>query len=224
LKRKICFLILAAALSGGAALFAQSRKDEKPEHRPAQKKDNLNRTDVRNRKQGLWFYEHDARMGEPHYYEYGSYIDDKKSGVWTKLDTDQRLMSTETYSRGQLNGISQYYEDGRLVCVGNYRGLYADGRYDSIWVTNPETLEDSLVAVPTELGYTKHGLWRYYDAGTGQLTREEEYQVDNLIREQEFSHYTRSDSLAIRKRNDNLPHNKKASARPPAGKRKSLIE
>lgn len=212
----------AIALTGGLAAFAQGRK-EKPEHKPAeQKKDNLNRIDTRNRKQGLWFYDHEARMGESRYYEYGSYQDDKKMGVWTKLDADQRLLSTETFSRGQLNGVSQYYEGGRLVCVGNYRGLYAAGKYDSIWVTDPVTLEDNLVAVPTELGYTKHGVWRYYDPNTGQLTREEEYQVDNLIRQQEFSHYTHADSLVIKKRMDNLPHNKKVYARPPAGKGKSL--
>ncbi len=134
-----------------------------------------------------------------------------KNGVWTKLDVEQQLMATETYSRGVLNGVAQYYENGRLICIGNYCGSFSPNKYDSIWVTKADTYEDTLVAVPTELGYTKYGQWRSYDATTGQLTREEEYQVDNLIYEKAVSSYHETDSIRIKQRNDNLPHNKKCS-------------
>ncbi len=223
--RKIIFLFFAATLAGCFVAFAQKNKTAAPDKKQEEpkRKDNLNKTDAQQRKQGLWFYEYPARMGEPHYYEYGTYLDDQKTGVWTKLDGEQQLMATETYSRGVLNGTAQYYEDGRLTCIGNYRGLYSPNKYDSVWITKADTYIDTLVAVPTELGYTKHGVWRYYDAATGQLTREEEYQVDYLIHEKEFQHISKSDSARIKRRNDNLPHNKKTYAKPPAGKSRSLI-
>ena len=229
--RKISLLLLAVALTTfNVPSFAQSRKpvSKKSAVTPkkqdeSQRKDNLNRTDDQNRKQGLWFYEYEARMGEPHYYEYGSYLDDRKTGVWTKLDGEQQLMATETYARGELNGVAQYYENGRLTCIGHYRGIYSPNKYDSIWVTQAATYEDTLVAVATELGYTKHGIWRYYDAVTGQMTREEEYQVDDLISSKDFHPLSATDSVKVRSRNENLPHNKKGYARPPAGKSRSLI-
>jgi hypothetical protein len=231
LSKKISVLFFAATVALSFSVVAQNKKTLvgkktavpfKKQEEP-KRKDNLNYTDARNLKQGLWFYEYEARMGEPRYYEYGNYQDDKKTGIWTRLDAEQRLMATETYTRGELNGVAQYYEEGRLVCVGNYRGIYSPNKYDSIWVTKAATYEDTLVAIPTEIGHTKHGKWRYYDAVTGHLTREEEYQVDNLIDQKDFQYFSPSDSLRIKKRNDNLPHNKKGYAKPPAGKSRSLI-
>jgi hypothetical protein len=209
-----------ATLTGCFVAFAQSKKTGNKPVKEEKKKDNLNKTDGLDRKQGLWFYKHDARMGEPLYYEYGTYKDDKKTGIWTKLDAEQSLMATENYYHGVLNGTSQYYERGRLVCIGNYRGLNQTQKFDSIWVTNPITGIDTMVAVPTETGYTKHGTWRYYDAETGQMTKEEEYQVDNLIFEKEYHHISKSDSVAIKKRVENFPHNKKKVAE---GKYRSQI-
>lgn len=224
MKRIITYLCGAIVLSGGTALFAQQgQKKNKPVARKDEtRKDNLNRTDALNRKQGLWFFRHEAGMGEPLYYEYGNYANDRKTGLWTRLDAEQQLAATENYYLGVLNGTAHYYEDGRLTCIGNYRGMYANSKYDSIWVTHPETYEDTLVALPAETGSTRHGLWRYYDAKSGQLTREEEYQVDDLIYRREFQHYTHSDSSRIEQRNANLPHNRKERARPPAGKGRSL--
>lgn len=211
MKKIITYLVFTATLTGCFVAFAQSKKagNKQANKEETQKKDNLNRTDAQDLKQGLWFYKRDARMGEPLYYEYGNYQDDKKTGLWTKLDAEQSLMATENYYHGVLNGTSQYYERGKLVCVGNYRGLNQTQKYDSIWVTNPETYIDSMVVIPTEIGYTKHGMWRYYDAVTGQMTREEEYQVDNLVFEREYHHISKTDSLMIKKRADNFPHNKK---------------
>ncbi len=218
MKKITSFLLFITTLLSCYVVFAQQKKTNRSLPKEENKKDNLNKTDAKNRKQGLWFYKHDARMGEPMYYEYGNFQDDKKTGVWTKLDGEQRLMATENYYKGVLNGTSQYYENGRLTCVGNYRGIYTENKYDSVWVTDPVTYIDTLVAVPADIGYTKHGVWRYYDARTGQLTREEEYQVDNLIRKEEYNHYSKTDSTAIKRRNANLPHNKKSFAKPPSGK------
>jgi hypothetical protein len=203
--------------------FAQNRKTANKPVKEEKKKDNLNKTDDHDQKQGLWFYKHDARLGEPLYYEYGNYSDDKKTGIWTKLDAEQTLMSTENFSNGVLNGTSQYYEKGRLVCIGTYRGLNQTQKFDSIWVTNPATDLDTMVVVPTDMGYTKHGTWRYYDAVTGQMTKEEEYQVDNLIYEKEYHHISKTDSVMMKKREENFPHNKKRAASRPPGKYRSQI-
>lgn len=201
--------------------FAQAKK-EKPVKKEKQKEeDSLNKTDGKNRKQGTWFYKFEALRGEPAYAEFGNYKDDLRVGLWYKLDSEQRLMSIENYSRGVLNGTAQYYENGKLICIGTYRGLNPDVKFDSIWVTDPVTEYQELVAVPSEKGTMKHGLWRYYDPETGQMVKEEEYQVDDLIGKREFHFVSKSDSIRVERRNANLPHTKKRTYKPPAGKVKS---
>jgi len=214
-----------ATLTGCFVTFGQSKKSGvKPAARhEEEKKDDLNRTDNLNRKQGLWFYKHEAAMGEPLTYEFGSYLNNKKEGVWTTLDANQQLVSTENFNKGVLNGASQYYDQGRLICIGNYRGLNQEKKIDSIWVTDPDTYNEHLVGIPTEQGYTRHGSWRYYDAITGQLTREEEYQVDDLIYRKEYHFISRTDSLKRVERSQRFLSQKKY-AQPPAGKGRSLIQ
>lgn len=220
-KTSIVLVIVLCTLSHH--LFAQNKKEQKLSSATAssQPKDNLNKVDNQNRKQGLWFYMHDARMGEPRYYEFGSYKDNKKTGIWTKLDQEQRLTATENYQNGVLNGTSQYYEAGKLYCIGNFRGLNQDQKFDSIMVTDPNTLEDSLVILPSEIGHTKHGIWRYYNVNNGHLIREEEYQVDNLIYEKDFVFLSKEDSARA-----NLQHeqflNKRRHEKAPKGKRSIL--
>jgi len=226
MRKVIQYIVCTATLSGCFVAFGQNKKTvNKAETsvRDEGKKDNLNKIDNQNRKQGLWFYKHEARMGEPLTYEYGQYINDKKEGVWTTLDAEQRLLSTENYNKGVLNGTSQYYEKGRLVCIGNYRGLDQSKEYETITVTDPDTYNDTLVTVRTDIGYTKHGIWRYYNAVTGQMTREEEYQVDNLIFSKEYHFVSTADSLQAIERNKRFLSDKKNYYKPPSGKNKSLI-
>jgi len=213
-----------ATLTGCLVAFGQSKKtNNKPAKTEDTHKDNLNKTDNLNRKQGWWFYKHEAALGEPLTYEYGQYLNNKKEGIWTTLDAEQQLISTENFNKGVLNGTSQYYESGKLVCIGNYRGLNQDKKIDSIWVTNPDTYADTLVAVPTEKGFTKHGIWRYYDPYTGQMVKEQEFQVDNLIYEKKYSFMTKTDSTRIAEQANKFISNKKYAKHPP-GKSKSLIE
>jgi antitoxin component YwqK of YwqJK toxin-antitoxin module len=217
-----------ATLTGCFVAFGQNNKKTVNKQSSTNKteetrKDNLNKTDHQNRKQGLWFYKHEAAMGEPLTYEYGQYINNKKEGVWTTLDANQQLASTENYNKGVLNGTSQYYEQGRLICIGTYRGLDQDKKIDSVLVTNPDTYEDRLVGVPTDIGYTRHGLWRYYNAITGQLTKEEEYQVDDLVYRKEYHFASQTDSLKMIERSNKFL-SKKSYYKPPSGKTRSLIE
>ncbi|RQO31427.1 hypothetical protein DBR32_05555 [Taibaiella sp. KBW10] len=145
--------------------------------------ENLNKKDKQNRKQGMWFYNVPGQFGDPAYMEFGAYKDDQKTGLWYKLSKEQQLIAIENYKQNVLNGQAQYFENGKLYCIGNYRGIYSKYAYDTFLVTNPITLIDTLVATPSEQGYTKHGNWRYYNPVTGHLVREAEYQVDILLKE-----------------------------------------
>lgn len=149
--------------------------------------DNLNKKDKQGKKQGMWFFNMPSQFGDPSYMEFGTYKDDLKSGLWYKLSNERQLISIETYKQGVLDGQAQYFDEGRLYCIGNYRGIYSKYAYDTFMVTNPVTLNDTMVIISSDRGYTKHGLWRYYNPVTGHLVKEEEYQVDLLLREEEFA-------------------------------------
>jgi antitoxin component YwqK of YwqJK toxin-antitoxin module len=180
-------------------LHAQSAKKQSDS---THQESTLNRTDFNNRKQGTWFFKHPARMGEPAYAEFGNYQDDLKTGLWYKVDADGVILASENYQRNVLHGTAQYYKNGRLVCVGTYRGLNPDNKFDSIEVVDINTGEVYLAVVPSERGTTKHGIWRYYDPVTGHMIREEEYQIDDLIYSNEFTHATRADSAKVTKREE----------------------
>lgn len=216
-------ILIATMLLFGDMPFAAAQKNNAKSKSNAvteEHHDNLNKRDAKGRKQGIWFNRQEPLRGEPGYMEFGSYQDDRKTGLWYKLDDLARLMAIENFTKGVLNGESQYYDKGRLVCIGNYRGLNPDSKFDSFYVTNPLTYLDSMVVIPSERGSLKHGLWRYYDPLTGQLKLEEEYQVDDLIRKKEFFISSTEDSSYIKKREDELPHNQhprgiKPSHKPP---------
>lgn len=167
--------------AGTASIFAQNGKETK-----SAADENLNKKDKQNRKQGMWFYNVPGQFGDPPYMEFGAYKDDQKTGLWYKLSKEQQLISIENYKQNVLDGQSQYFDNGKLYCIGHYRGIYSKYAYDSFLVVNPLTLEDTLVVTPSEQGYTKHGNWRYYNPVTGHLVREAEYQVDILLKETNF--------------------------------------
>jgi hypothetical protein len=223
--KNILFVVLIVSM-GTSSVCAQSKnKKTKPKSTPTvaavddTSDEQLNKVDAQHRKQGLWFHDMPALRGEPAYKEFGKYQDDQRVGIWYKLNAEGALMSIENYRRGVLHGEVQYYVKGRLSCIGHYRGLNPENKLDSIWVTDPETLLDTMVVVSTERGSLKHGIWRYYDPFSGKLTREEEYQVDDLIKSEDFEYISKSDSAYIEKRKAMLPHNTTPSKK--SAKRKS---
>ncbi len=210
-----------AVLTGGTDTFAQARSADK---RAKQGTDNLNKTDQHRRKQGMWFLRHEARMGEPAYSEFGNYKDDRKQGTWYTVDAEGGIQSIEEYSRNVLNGSVQYYKKGKLVCTGNYRGLNPDKKFDSVEVVDINTYEEKLVAVPSEWGSVKHGIWRYYDPVSGKLMREEEYQVDDLIFQKNFTPLTYADSIQLQQSYEQRPHNLKKMVRTRSGRATSYTD
>jgi len=196
-------------------LFAQNNKG----NLKVKKEDHLNKTDKYHQKQGLWYIKKEELRGEPAYTTFGNYEDNKKQGLWYKLDKDGQLISIENFRNGLLNGNAQYYENGHLSVIGNYRSLEQNKQLDSIWVTDPITLYDTLVVIPSETGFVKHGLWRYYNPLTGQLISEETYQIDQLLKKVDYSSVSNLDSTFIKKRIESMPHNKYPKNKNPEGKK-----
>jgi antitoxin component YwqK of YwqJK toxin-antitoxin module len=131
------------------------------------------------------------------------------------MDENGDLLAVERYRNNVLDGESKYYERGRLAIVGNYRGLNPDHAFDTLYVMDPISGAEKPVVVATERGSLRHGLWRYYDPERGRLLREEEYQVDELIRHKEFA-VAGSDSARLNARIRQLPHVHNPRAQAPA--------
>lgn len=205
------FFLTALLLSFSFQMKAQSGSFKSKKEK--QNSDNLNKRDQRGRKTGLWYQRKEAEKGEPAYSSFGSYVEGNKSGLWYQVDDEGRLVSIENFRNGDLDGTSQYYEQGQLSVIGNYRSLNRNFDLDSIYVTNPYTLYDTLVIVPSQQGSVRHGTWRYYDAQTGALVSEETYQVNNLISRKEIHNTSKTDSIYIQKKIEALPHNKNPKAK-----------
>ncbi|XZF15868.1 hypothetical protein ACTHGU_07005 [Chitinophagaceae bacterium MMS25-I14] len=206
--------MLLTVLAGTTGVQAQAAKAG-PE--------TINQKDSRGERDGLWYATYPERMGEPAYTEFGSYDHGRKYGLWYKMDREGELMAIENFKNNTLNGESKYFEQGRLVCIGHYRGLNPAQKYDTIMVVNPETGAEKLVSISTERGYVRHGLWQYYDPITGRLRREEEYQVDELIYHKDFI-ISKEDSAYYQKKALAMPHNTGKTYTPPAGKRHSYTD
>lgn len=173
----------------------------------AQDRERTNMRDKEGRPHGFWYIRHPEHMGDPPYSEFGNYDHGRKYGVWNTLNSEGTLLSAQRYKNNALDGESSYYDNGRLVLTGNYRGLNPDNRYDTIWVVDPITGHEKRRIIPTENGSTRHGTWRYYDAETGRVTHEEEYQVDSLI-SYHLVGLAKADSAAYLKREAKMPHHK----------------
>jgi hypothetical protein len=180
----------------------------------------FNRTDAAGKRHGMWVLRMAERMGEPGSTEVGNYDHGSKIGPWYKLDGDGELQAMETYKNGVKDGEAKYFEGGHLVAVGQYRGLNPDHARDTFMVEDPVTGAQSLKSIATERGTMRHGQWRFYDAGSGRLMREEEYQVDELIYQKDFP-MSKSDSLYYQKREAGMPHNKKTNYYKPPGSKQT---
>lgn len=167
--------------------------------------DTINKTDSKHRKQGAWMIFHEARMGEPALLEFGFYRDDKKQGMWRQFTRTGKLIAAENYKKGLLDGEAKYYDEGRLQCIGNYYALREDRNgIDTILVEDPVTNIEKPVAIKSETGCIRHGLWTYYDTETGKIAKVVEYQGDNIIYEKDY--LSAKDSVAIKKKWKMLPN------------------
>ncbi len=185
MNKTIVFVFLISFL-GTFSLNAQKLNIAKKKIENTAPDDNLNKRNAKNQKQGMWFFDKPVHFGDPGFYEFGSFQDDLKTGLWYKLTKDQQLIAIEHYKFNVLDGPAQYFENGKLASVGTYRGIFTPYAFDTFIVTDPISFADSTVIIPAERGYTKHGTWRYYDPASGHLIMEREYQVDIVLKEKRF--------------------------------------
>lgn len=195
LTRIIIFsLLISFSLDAGAQ--KQPRKKQAAEE--------LNKFDHKGRRTGMWLNMHGEDKGEQAYTEVGSYLQGVKNGLWYKMDKAGDMVAIENFRRGVLDGEVKYFSNGQVTVIGRYRGLNPNLEIDTIMVVDPVSGKQDLVPVKADMGSVKHGTWRYYNEETGAISRVEEYQVDNLIYEEDFV-YSREDSLRMMQRMKNLP-------------------
>lgn len=183
----------------------------------------VNQRDKHGKKHGLWWEQFPARLGEGAYTAFGSYDQGLKIGPWYRINEVGDLVAIEHFRFDVLHGEVKYFEQGTLTCIGRYLGLNTSQSHDTVLVVHPVTGVEKLVALPSERGSVRHGLWRYYDPQNGRLIREEDYQADELLYSKSFQ-LTPADSAYYRAREKNMPHNRADHYKPPKGKGSSLTE
>jgi len=191
--RQILFFFLILALP--TAAFAQEAERTEP----------LNARDAAGKPHGLWYIRQPARMGEPASTQWGMFEHGAKTGVWYTTDAEGELISTERFRAGLKHGEARYFERGRVLAAGPYLALNATRAWDTVWVTDAVTLAERRVPIRTERGSIRHGLWRFYDAESGRLVREVDYQADEAVYERTFL-ISAQDSSYYRQRAARLPH------------------
>jgi antitoxin component YwqK of YwqJK toxin-antitoxin module len=182
----------------------------------------LNQYNTAKQKNGTWYESVEPLRGEPGHHYFGNYINGRKEGLWYKMDFNGNILNIEMFRNNVRNGMSQYFENGKLISTGIWRGLNPKYAYDTVLVVDIVNGNDFYVAVPSEKGSVEHGTWRYYDPNSGQLMKEIEFQVGYIISTTSFEVKSTLDSTTIKNIENSLPHNKKIYYKPPAGKGKKL--
>lgn len=184
----------------------------------------LNHVDTKGRKHGMWLISKQPRMGEAGTNEFGNYEHGIKYGAWYKIDQNGDLVSVEHFRNDVLDGEVKYYDRGKLYCIGHYRGLNPQNKFDTIVVMHPVTHVEEYRIISTDNGSLRHGSWKYYDADNGSLVKEEEYQVDELIFKKDYVQSASKDSINRKKHEAMMPHNQEKKAVPPRNKKLSYME
>lgn len=144
--------------------------------------DTLNCVDHSGKKQGKWVLKVAEQRGERGYEEEGTYVDDKKEGVWRRYSPEGDLLAVERYRWGLLNGKSQYYSVLGLEREESWWAMDPGKQFDTIDV--PDLYEDgkyTQVVVKNE-GYSmRNGTWTWYDPTTGFVQRTEDFIRDSAV-------------------------------------------
>lgn len=141
------------------------------------KGDTLNKVDLNNKKQGPWVVHVDALRGEPGFEEEGYFVGDKKEGTWRRYNLVGDLTAVEQFKWGEKDGKQLYFTKmGDLLREESWRATNPENPYDTIQVPDPvvpDKWETKIVKL--EVATVAHGTWKYYDAGTGFITKQEQY-------------------------------------------------
>lgn len=115
-----------------------------------EKGDTINRRDASNQKQGWWkIYNNDGKfMGYEtnQLVEEGEYLNNKKTGVWTKYYPNGNKKHELTFANNVANGYAKiYYRNGQLqeegiwkmnVWAGDYKYYFENGNLKYEWTYN----------------------------------------------------------------------------------------
>lgn len=168
--------------------------------------DTINRLDSKHIQHGRWVVDHEAQYDEPATMEVGSFDNGIRTGAWKTYTATGELVLEENYKKGLKNGEARYYENGFLVCVGNYLALNSTHEYDTIMVEDPKTNEFKAVRVKSETGSVKHGLWTFYEVPSKRIKRVIEYQADEAVYDKSYNNMSQADSAYILSRTSSFPH------------------
>ncbi len=154
------------------------------EYKLGPKGDTLNAVNRAGLKVGKWVIEVPESRGEPAYTEEGRYNKKgEKEGYWRKYSSLGDLLAVEQYKAGGKDGLQQYFSYlGGLEHEEQWRGYNPEAPFDTIPVYGTgsgEILEYKLVRA--EPYSVKDGEWRFYDPGTGRITRTEQWVRNNLV-------------------------------------------
>lgn len=139
--------------------------------------DTLNMVDAMGAKQGPWVVRVEDLRGEPGYEEEGFFVDGKKEGPWRRYTLMGDLTAIESYKWGEKDGKQQYFTKmGDLLREESWRATNPDNPYDTLQVQNPENPDQwETKIVKIEVSTVAHGTWKYYEPGTGFITKQETY-------------------------------------------------
>jgi hypothetical protein len=141
----------------------------------------INCIDNNDLKQGRWSVRVEGVRGEPGYEEEGVYKDGKKEGVWRIYTLMGDLYAIERYRWGNKDGISQYFNIAGLAKEESWKAVNPDNPYDTIDV--PDLHDPTKVArrvIKIEGTSVKHGTWRFYESGSGSISKTEKYFLGKL--------------------------------------------
>lgn len=162
-------------------LFSVSAQSQYKSFRIGSKGDTLNIVDSKGLKQGRWLIHVEPLRGNPGYEEEGSYVNDRKEGLWRRYNLMDDLVATENYRWGNKNGICRYFTIAGLEREESWRAVNPDKTYDTIDVADPKDPNKyERIVIKNEGNSLRHGTWKYYYPPTGKLIATEAYFLDQL--------------------------------------------
>ncbi|RYZ23447.1 MAG: hypothetical protein EOO10_21030 [Chitinophagaceae bacterium] len=188
----------------------------------SQRGDTLNRVDMKGQKQGPWIVKVPDLRGERGYEEEGYFVNGQKEGRWVKYSLQGDKLAIENYRWGQLDGKCQYFnhvED--LIREESWLAIDPKNPYDTIPIFD---LKDPTKIVRYQVvkideASVKHGVWRYYDPGTGRIEATETWVINKKKTKEDED----ADLAPIDPANPNAATTTKAVEKPKA-KPKEVLE
>jgi hypothetical protein len=107
---------------------------------------------------------------------------DEKTGYWRIFNLQGDLIGIENYRYGQKNGLQQYFSiNGNLIKEESWLAHNPENPTEMVEVydiNDPNKVY--MVEVKLDASAVPHGLWKYYEAGSGSLIKKENFILGKL--------------------------------------------